>query len=504
MLTQSLFDQGPPAPCPSPFNMAEYVLAAGVTRPDHPALEVLGKTSSILSHAELRARVLATAGGLRGLGLPDGARLLLRVGNEARFPILYLGAIAAGYVPVPTSTQLTVPEVQYLIDDLEPALTLFGDGVARLDTPSLSPDEVAGLETSAPIAPLMGDPNRLAYIIYTSGTSGKPRAVAHAHRAIWARRMMWDGWYGLNSEDRLLHAGAFNWTYTLGTGLMDPWAIGATALIPEPGTDPTDLGDLLAQHKATIFAASPGIYRQLLKGATRLYLPSLRHGLSAGEKLPHAVATQWTATTGTHVYEALGMSEISTFISTAPGHSPPFGVTGRPQNGRRIAVLEPKTKAIQPLDTPGILAVHRDDPGLMLGYRNASEDMASKLHENWFLTGDTVKMDAGAHVTYLGRDDDMMNAGGYRVSPIEVETVLNAHPDIREAAAVAVEVRPGVFVIAAAYCAAYDLEEAVLRDWCSARLARYKTPRLFRRTEALPKGANNKLQRARLRADWTL
>ena len=104
----------------------------------------------------------------------------------------------------------------------------------------------------------MGDPDRPGYIIYTSGTSGQPRAVTHAHRAIWARRMMWEGWYGLTENDRLLHAGAFNWTYTLGTGLLDPWTRGATALIPGKGVTPDTLGLLMQQHDATIFAAAPG------------------------------------------------------------------------------------------------------------------------------------------------------------------------------------------------------------------------------------------------------
>ena len=79
--------------------------------------------------------------------------------------------------------------------------------------------------------------------------------------------MMFDGWYGLRATDRLMHAGAFNWTYTLGTGLMDPWTMGATALIPEPGVAPAALPTLLARHEATIFAAAPGVYRQLLKNA---------------------------------------------------------------------------------------------------------------------------------------------------------------------------------------------------------------------------------------------
>jgi acyl-coenzyme A synthetase/AMP-(fatty) acid ligase len=153
----------------------------------------------------------------------------------------------------------------------------------------------------------MGDPERLAYVVYTSGTSGKPRAVAHAHRAIWARQMMFEGWYGLRQDDRLLHAGAFNWTYTMGTGLMDPWTIGATALIPAAGTASETLPTLLAANKATIFAAAPGVYRQLLKGTLHLELPSLRHGLSAGEKLPASTLSAWTNATDTPIFEAYGM-----------------------------------------------------------------------------------------------------------------------------------------------------------------------------------------------------
>ncbi|MEY8841347.1 AMP-binding protein, partial [Cribrihabitans sp. XS_ASV171] len=156
--------------------------------------------------------------------------------------------------------------------------------------------------------------------VYTSGTSGKPRAVAHAHRAIWARQMMVDGWYGMSAEDRLCHAGAFNWTYTLGTGLMDPWTIGATALIPEPGTDSALLASLLRENRATIFAAAPGVYRKILQTTDKLDLPHLRHGLCAGEKLSRALHQSWAAATGTELYEAYGMSECSTFISSSPTH----------------------------------------------------------------------------------------------------------------------------------------------------------------------------------------
>lgn len=505
MLSLSIFDQGPPQPCLAPFNMAAYVLAGGEKTPDKVALEIISPDGcEIWTYGALKGAVLATATGLAATGLKPGDLILLRIGNEVSFPILFLAAIAAGFVPVPTSSQLTEPEIRSLITDLDPALVIFGHGISRLSVPcaSLGPDEILAFRNHPPFVPVMGDPNRLAYIITTSGTSGRPKAVEHAHRAVWARRMMWDGWYGLRQNDRLLHAGAFNWTYTLGTGLMDPWAIGATALIPHPKVAASALLDEIAAHKVTIFAAAPGVYRQMLKTAETPGMPDLRHGLSAGEKLPDSLRQAWTARTGTGIYEALGMSEVSTFISTAPGMRLPSAATGRPQKGRRIAVLSPTDFQPVATDQPGILAVGRADPGLMLGYRRSPGETAEKFTGDWFLTGDTVSMDGAGNVTYLGREDDMMNAGGYRVSPIEVETVLNAHPDIHESAAVSVEIKPDTFVIAAFYQSDSDLDETVLATYCAARLARYKCPRLFRRLASLPKGANNKLRRGDLRRDF--
>jgi acyl-coenzyme A synthetase/AMP-(fatty) acid ligase len=502
----SIFDEGPPAPCPAPFNMAAYVMAAGAATPDKVALEILHRTGADRwTYAALRQAILSIAGGLQAAGLPEGARLMLRIGNTVEFPLAFLGAIAGGFVPVPTSSQLTEPEVRALVADLDPAAILFGDGIQIPDGLScrvFPPSEVHALRDHDAGDVITGDPDRLGYIIYTSGTSGKPRAVMHAHRAVWARRMMWRDWYDLHPTDRLLHAGAFNWTYTLGTGLMDPWAIGATALIPDPSFAATDLPALLASAKATIFAAAPGVYRQMLKSGARFDLPTLRHGLSAGEKLPLSVRDGWTAATGKAVFEALGMSEVSTFVSAAPGRAVAGGASGRPQRGRRISVLDPDTFAPVPRGMPGIIAVSRRDPGLMLGYRNQPEETAARFHGEWFLTGDTVAMDGDDQVTYLGRGDDMMNAGGYRVSPLEVESAMNAHALINESAAASVEIRPDVQVIALFYTSAEAIDETDLAAFAAERLARYKCPRLFVRLDELPKGANNKLKRGALRAGW--
>jgi acyl-coenzyme A synthetase/AMP-(fatty) acid ligase len=344
----------------------------------------------------------------------------------------------------------------------------------------------------------MGSPDRLAYMIYTSGTSGKPRAVMHAHRAIWARRMMWDGWYGLRPDDRVLHAGAFNWTYTLGTGLMDPWAIGATAMLYRGAPERRIWGPLVDQHHASIFAASPGVYRQIVEVGAAGF-GGLRHGLSAGEKLPNSVRAAWQAQTDKPIYEALGMSEVSAFVSFCPGIPQRKNCAGRVQNGRRVAVLGPDGPVA--FHEAGVLAVSGDDPGLMLGYLDQPDETAQKFRDGWFLTGDTVAMDPEGYVTYLGRDDDMMNAGGYRVSPLEVEAAMLQCDGIEEAAAAEVEVRDGVRVIAGFYIADKDLNKK-LDEICTAALAKYKRPRMFVRLDAIPKGANNKVQRKALRG-WS-
>jgi len=479
--------------------MAAYVLERGAAQPDKVALSVLGAQD--WTYAALRAAVLGTATGLLRAGLVPGDRVLLRLGNTVDFPIAYLGALAAGLVPVPTASALTAPEVAPMITTIQPALILRDPDVACPDDPRILPLEQLRALRDLPAADWhMGDPERPGYIIYTSGTSGKPRAVVHAHRAIWARQMMFEGWYGLGPDDRMLHAGAFNWTYTLGTGLMDPWTVGATALIPAAGTPAQELPALIATHGATIFAAAPGVYRQLLNQPSIVQMGSLRHGLSAGEKLPPAVSARWEAATGTRVHEAYGMSECSTFISAGPQAPAAADVLGRPQNGRHIALLGPEGPV--PLGEEGTIAVHLSDSGLMLGYLDAPDETAAKMRGEWFLTGDQGVMDVSHQITYLGRNDDMMNAGGFRVSPVEVEACLARYDGITAVGAAEVTVKEGVTVIAAFYTAPAPLDEPALRLYAEGNLARYKQPRLYIHLPALPMGANGKILRARLRQNF--
>ncbi|MCL3883751.1 class I adenylate-forming enzyme family protein [Marivita sp. GX14005] len=488
----------PYPPCPQPFNLAAHVLAPADRVPDKIALSILRPGGAERwSYGKLRQAVLGCAAGLLGAGLSPGDKLLMRVGNTVEFPIAYLAAIAVGIVPVPTSSQLTAREVEVLIGMTRPAAILHDGKTPCPDFPRIIGTQKMSAWIDLPPANFnLGDPDRLAYIIFTSGTSGTPRAVCHAHRAIWARGMMTEGWYGLGESDRLMHAGAFNWTYTLGTGLLDPWTAGATALIPAEGVDHAQLPLLIKRNDVTIFAAAPGVYRNILKSGPFDAL-KLRHGLSAGEKLPASLRDAWHAATGTRVYEAFGMSECSTFISTAPGKPDLQGASlGWPQPGRRVAILGDSGPV--PIGEAGIIAIHRSDPGLMLGYLGDEDGTHARFRGEWFLTGDTGEMTEQGDILYHGRADDMMNAGGYRVSPLEVESALLAHPDIHEIGVTDIEIKPDTRIIAAFYTSHKTLNENDLQDFAKDRLARYKQPRLYRRIDAMPRNANGKLMRRAL------
>lgn len=477
---------------PQSFNMAAYVLAAGARTPDKTALTVVGAAPFAMTYGELTAAVRGVATGLIAAGGTPGARVLLRLDNSPHFPICYLGAIAAGLVPVPTSSQLTRPEVNKIAATVTPAITLASAGLALPDQMPvcLTADDISAMQTLPAADYDMGDPHRPAYIVFTSGTSGQPRAVVHAHRAVLARQMMFDGWYGLGRDDRMMHAGAFNWTYTMGTGLIDPWTVGATSVIPAADVQAAALPGLIAAHQISIFAAAPGVYRKLLT-ADIPTLADLRHGLSAGEKLPDLTRRRWQDATGTPIFEAYGMSECSTFISGSPARPAPAGTLGFAQTGRRIALM-----------ADGTIAVHQTDPGLMLGYFNDPVATADKFAGEWFLTGDIgEKTDSGA-IRYAGRNDDMINAGGLRVSPVDIEDALAQIAPTCEWAAVEVRLRTDVSLIAAFHAGPDVIDENQIRDALHGILAAYKIPRLFVSVENLPRGANNKLLRRRLRTDW--
>jgi len=499
---------------PARFNMARYCLeAAARATPDKVALIVASDARAPVEQAErwtyaqLDEAVRRVAAGLRALGLEPGARLMIRMGNTSDYALLFFGAIAAGAVPLPSSAQLTEEEAEFLLADAGVRMLAMADELAIAPPPGvqvLSPAAIAALRAHhEPLDYAETAAEDPAFLIYTSGTTGRPKGVLHAQRSAWGRRPMYQGWYDIRPDDVILHAGAFNWTYTLGVGLTDPWANGATAVLYNGPRDVTVWPLLLEKFRATLFAAVPGLYRQVLKyNDLRAFdLSHLRHGLTAGEALNTALLEQWRNTTGKELYEALGMSECSTYISSAPGQPIRPGSPGKVQSGRCVAVL-PVDGGEEPLPpgATGLLAVHRSDPGLMLGYWNRPEEEALVYRGDWFLGGDLAHFDADGYLHYHGRNDDVMNAMGYRVSPLEVEHCLSQHPAVAEVAVTELAVRDGVTVIAA-FVVPRDPDEpegmdaAPLLAYAHEHLAAYKCPREIIFIDSLPRTANGKVRR---------
>lgn len=500
---------------PPRMNLARYCLeAAARSTPGKDALVVVtdamtGHVSECWSFAALQDAVLRTGAGLLDAGFKPGERLLIRLDNTSTFPILFLGAIAAGLVAMPASAQLTAEEAVFLLADSQAHGVALAQHLPRADMPDdvrvLLEDEVRGLMShQRRIGYADTAANDPAYLLYTSGTTARPKGVVHAHRVGLGRAPMYQGWYGLNASDRMLHAGAFNWTYTLGTGLIDPWANGATAIIFAGDKTPEAWPPLIRATGATLFAAVPSLMRQILKYAPPgpIDLGQLRHAMIAGEKPPEDLFEAWRQRTGLELYEALGMSEISTYISTSPHVPRKAGTAGKPQAGRRIAIL-PQDGGEHPLPAgeEGLIAVHRSDPGLMLGYWNRPDEEQEVYRGDWFTGGDLGIMDKDGYITHRGRANDIMKALGYRVAPQEIEAVLAQLPEVAEVACAEVRVRADVSVIGAyivlkpgAHIAANEV-----KTYAGGHLAAYKCPREVVFIEALPRTANGKVKRSALK-----
>ena len=541
-----------------PFNMARYCLAAGVAAtPTKPALIVItapgAPPAEIWTYADLEDAVLRTAGALRQAGLEPGDRVMIRLDNTSAYAILFFAAIAAGLVALPASSQLTDPEALFLLADSGAAAIASAAPIEPLRNPEAYLDldlrrgdvtgkgadsstntvipAKAGIQTRAPnttvgrlrpspllltpddVARMMREGPRIdyaptlaedpAFLIYTSGTTAHPKGVLHAHRSALGRRPMYQGWYGITADDRVLHAGAFNWTFTLGVGLTDPWANGATAIVMTGERDPAAWPHVIRETEATLFAGVPGIFRQILKYAdvTPSALPTLRHALMAGESPPPGLFEDWSLRTGRNLYEALGMSEISTYISTGPGIPRKPGTVGKPQPGRRVAIL-PVDGPDEPLlpESAGLIAVHRSDPGLMLGYWDRPAEQADVTRGDWFAGGDLGRMDADGYIAHTGRNNEIMKALGYRVSPLEVEAVLATHPDVAEVACAEIAVRADVYIVGAVVVLKDNVPRNAdaIHTFAAERLAAYKRPREIRFVDALPRTANGKVKRAAL------
>jgi len=491
---------------------------------DQPAMIFVNQqlTAEELTYRQLDDLSQRMANSYKIRGLVKGDRVLLRLPNTKFFPIAFFGALRAGIIPVPSSPMLTGAELDFLLKnssaralitdeslyapirqtiDSKSLVAIYNRGGKAVENEIEITDELQKTVPSNTVhASIATDP---AYLVYTSGTTGYPKGVLHAHSTIWGRRSAATNWFNFkeNQAERILHSGKFNWTYVLGTAMMDPLCNGKTVVVYEGENSAERWLELLQRFDCNTFIGVPTIFRQILQktAASHVDVPRLRHAMCAGEHLTDEVLTQWTERFGFPIYEGLGMSECSYYISQRPGDNIVPNSAGKIQPDREIKILDEDLNPVS-AGAEGMICIHRDDPGLFIEYWQAPEVNSRQFKNGWFLTGDYAKIDADGYVFFLGRRDEIIKSFGYRVSPFEIERVFRDHEAIEDVVAFAEILGPEKTLISLAVQVKagqrYD-GEAIL-TWGKERLASYKLPKKIYQLDKFPRSANGKVLRSQI------
>jgi len=462
---------------------------------------------------------------LRNLGLKKGDRYLLRLPNLPQFQITFLGGVKIGAVPIPSSCMFRSHEIEYRINDSSSKAVIttskFVKEVNEIkkECPSLEHiiiiDDAYGDQLSYHELMQNASSNLelektkkddMAFFCYTSGTTGNPKGAVHLHRWVAGNDPSVLYWQNAKDDDILAHTGDLNWIFPLGNGFLYPWRNGFSTFIYDGRFTPEKWYDLLEKYRITNLASVPTAYRLFVavKDAEKKYdLSSLKHCISAGEPLNPEVIKKWKKLFNLDIFDGIGMTEIMVYLSNLRGMKIKPGSCGRPQPGKICEIVDHDGKPVA-LGEPGILAIKDTDPGLFKEYWNKPEKTVESFKNGWFLSGDVLYKDEEGYYWFSGRDDDLIMAAGYRISPFEVESAIISHPEVLECAVVASpdEIR-GVLV--KAFIILHDLNKASdslikeIQEHTKKVAAPYKYPREIEFVSELPKTQSGKIKRKQLR-----
>jgi benzoate-CoA ligase family protein len=462
---------------------------------------------------------------LKNLGFKKGDRFFIRLPNLPEFHISFLGGVKIGAIPIPSSAMFRAHEIEYRINDSGSKLIIttlkhvkeFNEIKENCPTikniiivdeaygDQLSYDELMK-EASRNLEVEPTKKNDIAFFCYTSGTTGNPKGAVHLHRWVPGNDPSVLYWQQAKEDDLIAHTGDLNWIFPLGNGFLYPWRMGFSTLIYDGKFVPEHWFKLLEKYKVTNLASVPTAYRMFIavKDAEKKYdLSSLRHCISAGEPLNPEVIKEWKRRFGLDIYDGIGMTEIMVYLSNFRGMKIKPGSCGKPQPGRTCAIIDKDGNPVSQ-GSLGVLAVKKTDPGLFKEYWNKPDQTSKSFKKGWFLTGDVLYQDDDGFFWFSGRDDDLIMASGYRISPFEVESAIISHPDVLEAAVVASpdEIRG---VIVKAFVVLHDKNKASeglvndIQKHTKMVAAPYKYPREIEFVEELPKTQSGKIKRKMLR-----
>lgn len=493
-------------------------------RGDRPALHFEGTT---FTYAELDAYVNRCGNALRSLGIGRGARFLIRGPNSPKYAALFFAGLKLGAVPIPSNSLFRAWELEHILHNSEAQAVFTTEALAapveevRDNCPSLevvvslddgpdyqrqSLDELmAGQTSELSTADTAADD--LAFIIYTSGTTSRPKGVEHAHRTVIANgdpvvhELM-----QLRPDDVVMQPQEISFIYSLICGLVFPLYAGAQAVLYPGRFDPERALAAVQRYGVTEFVAVPTIYRMLLTVedvAERYDLSTIRMGLSGGEPLPEHTYHEVRRRFGFEIYDLIGQTEAWIFMSNRPGLPVKPGSLGQPLTGRHTSIRNEAGEEVD-VGEVGHLCIAGDDPGLALGFRNQPKMWAARFHGDWFYTGDLAYRDEDGYYWYVSRGDDLIKSRAYLISPGEVEAGAMQHPAVLEAGVIGVPddligQRVRAYVVLKPGHEPGDVLAAEICDRVRSVVAPYKVPKEIEFLQELPKTASGKIRRTELR-----
>ncbi len=500
-------------PFPSPFPSVVHTLAAAVAAvPERDAL-VCGPHR--LSYAAFGSAVAGFATVLRDAGA-EGGVVLVCLRNSVELAVALYAAQAAGAAVCPANPDYTERELRPVLEDAAPRVIVTkaeqrakleaalseGSGTRIMELPEDTAGWLATMPEGPDLADMLPDPDSVAALLYTGGTTGLPKGVMHAHRQVAANVAQREHLLPTLDGDRVLCMMPLFHTFALSTCLhLSAWCRGTLVVLPR--YRPDWVVDTIAAERITLMPAGPTVFNGLLSfdGLDRTKLATLRACYSGSAPLSVDTLERWRAATGCEIYEGYGQTEAGPIVSFNSPHFPlRTGSVGKPLPDTVVQIVDVDTgTTVLPRGQSGEIRVR--GPQVMLGYRNKPEATAEALREGWLHTGDIGRFDDEGYLFIQDRKKDIVITGGFNVYPREIDEVLTGHPAVEEAATIGVpdSYRGEVLWAYVRLAAGAAIGQDDLLSHCAANLVKYKLPQRIVIVDALPKTAVNKIDKKALR-----
>jgi acetyl-CoA synthetase len=512
---------------PEYYNFTAQVEAFAAKHPEKPAVLVVNEdgSSKSLTYAGLAGYANRIASVLSSLGIGHGEKAIVLVPRGIEAYGIYLALVKLGVVVLPGSEMLRTKDIEYRVNHAEAKAIIAFAGITdevdvlRGNCPTLRHYLVIGdaregwlsLNDLAEEADeihlnVQTRSDELAFLSYTSGTTGGPKGVMHVHG--WpAAHLAIAATYWLNvREDDLVWATAGpGWAKWLWSPFISTLGKGATAFVYKGRFEPETYLTLLGKYPISVLCATPTEYRLMAKVSNleAFKLQALRSACSAGEPLNREVIDTFRRVFNITVRDGYGQTENTLMIGTFVGMKSRPGSMGKPSPVVNVAIIDQKGNPV-PTGEVGDIAIDRSMVALFKGYLNDPKRTSRAFRRDWYVTGDQGRMDEDGYIWFEGRSDDIIISGGYTIGPFEVEDALVKHAAVAECAAVA-SPDPKRGHIVKAYIVlkkGYAASEALvveLQDHVKKLTAPYKYPRKIEFVSELPKTTSGKIRRVELR-----